>query len=177
MFEIVSAGERNNRPRLLARACLTRADFDEIAATLEAKPFRARKIGLVAAREARNRQLVETQWNGTETTNLAELGDFIVTSLSPTASVLIDGNGQPNTYVVTREQFLELYGPIPGKNEFGQYHRSRNVVDALPLAGGFDIEAPWGERQVADAGFLIRNGAEVYGNHRDTFEATYRSEQ
>jgi hypothetical protein len=41
------------------------------------------------------------------------------------------------------------------------------------MPAGFDIMAPWGERQVGEQGYLILNGGEVYGNNTDTFEATY----
>jgi hypothetical protein len=47
------------------------------------------------------------------------------------------------------------------------------VVDAIRLPGGFDIAAPWGERQQAPSGYLILSGGEVYGNNAETFAATY----
>ena len=46
-------------------------------------------------------------------------------------------------------------------------------MSALSLPGGFDIVAPWGERQTGASGYLLLNGDEVYGISRDAFEATY----
>ena len=66
-----------------------------------------------------------------------------------------------------------LYEPTEGRNDFGAIYRAKGVVSAIRLTGGFDIAAPWGERQQAPAGYLILNGAEVYGNNAETFEATY----
>ena len=39
--------------------------------------------------------------------------------------------------------------------------------------GGFDIAAPWGERQTTAVGYLLCNGPEVYGSSRNAFEGTY----
>jgi hypothetical protein len=46
-------------------------------------------------------------------------------------------------------------------------------VDAIRLPGGFDIAAPWGERQRVPSGYLILNGSEVYGSNAEAFRATY----
>ncbi len=74
-------------------------------------------------------------------------------------------------------RFLELYAPLRGKEiaRLGKVYRPKGVVTALRFRGGFDILAPWGERQVAPAGYLILNGADVYGNNAETFEATYEA--
>ena len=55
----------------------------------------------------------------------------------------------------------------------GAIYRAKGVVSTIPLPGGFDIAAPWGERQTATSGYLLCNGSEVYGNSRTAFEATY----
>jgi len=47
------------------------------------------------------------------------------------------------------------------------------VVSALSLPGGFDILAPWGERQTGASGYLLLNGDEVYAASRAAFDATY----
>jgi hypothetical protein len=53
------------------------------------------------------------------------------------------------------------------------YTPPARTVDALHLSGGFDIVAPWGERQTAPDGYLILSGRQVYGNNAETFAATY----
>ena len=163
------------KARLKSAAKLTPADFRAIAATLGSEPVRARKTGLVAARRAARATTVETRWNGAETKNRAKAGDWIVTNLSPERKVLRDGEGRRNTYVIAGDRFTQLYEPMPGKSvgKVGAVHRAKGTVAALRLAGGFDILAPWGERQTGRAGYLILNGEDVYGNNAKTFNETY----
>jgi len=96
-----------------------------------------------------------------------------VTTLSPTAEVLRDGCGQVNSYAIKAQRLDELYVATAEENQFGRVYCAKGVVEALYLSGGFEIVAPWGEIQRADTGYLLLNGNEVYGNNRDTFEATY----
>jgi hypothetical protein len=159
--------------RLDAAAVLTPSDFQSIAKKLGHPPLRARKIGYVAARRAEKSEVVETRSNGKETTNTARVGDFIVTNLSPDREPLRDGDGHFNVYVIAAEKFASLYDPTDEDNEHGAIYRAKGVVSALPLPGGFDIMAPWGERQTASAGYLLCNGPEVYGSSKEAFEETY----
>jgi hypothetical protein len=76
-------------------------------------------------------------------------GRRIATNLSPENDVLRDASGNPNPYVIKAETFPTLYQAIDGENEFGSFFKARNVVDAVYLSGGFDILAPWGEKQIA----------------------------
>ena len=78
-----------------------------------------------------------------------------------------------NVYVIVGERFPELYEPAEGKSQHGAVYRARGVVSAMPLPGGLDIAAPWGERQTASAGYLLCNGEEVYGIGKRAFEETY----
>ena len=55
----------------------------------------------------------------------------------------------------------------------GPVYSAKGIVSALPLPGGFDIMAPWGERQTGSGGYLLMNGEEVYGAGTDAFEKTY----
>jgi len=166
----VTAG---GKARLEATAALTPVDYAAIARELGRSPVRARKVGFVAARKAAARKVVETRWNGKETSNTANAGDWIVTNLTPARDVLRDGEGRENTYVVVAGRFTDLYERAEGSNDFGDIHRAKGVVSALELPGGFDIVAPWGERQIGAAGYLLLNGSEVYGASREAFEATY----
>ena len=161
--------------RLRSMGKLTSKDFQAIAATLGLDPVRARKTGLVAARRAARACTVETRWNGTETTNRARAGDWIVTNLTPEQKVLRDSEGRRNAYVIAGERFEELYEPAGAKRvgKLGTVYRAKGVVSALRLGGGFDILAPWGERQTGRAGYLILNGQDVYGNNAETFLETY----
>ncbi len=160
-------------PRLFAAKTLERSDFEDIAEAAMVDVRRARKIGLVAARKADQELVVGTHWNGKETTNTARPGDWIVTNMSAEKELLRDDDGNVNTYVIKAETFPLLYQSVEGENEHGAFYKSIAVVDSIQLPGGFDIVAPWGERQRADKGYLIMNGRDIYGNHADTFEASY----
>jgi hypothetical protein len=173
MFKIEHAGPGRGDARLVADAALTSADFLRIAQALGRSPIRARKTGFVAARQATKREDVETRWNGRETTNTARAGDWVVTNLDPQQRPLRDGDGHVNRYVILAERFADLYEPTGAENEFGVVCRAKGIVDAISLPGGFDIVAPWGERQTSPSGYLLCNGTEVYGNNAETFAATY----
>ena len=163
----------NSEPRLVATRKLERADFFKVAEELGQKPFRARKISLVAGRIAEEVENVVTRWNGKETANTAQPGDWVVTNLTHDETVLRDRAGQENTYVIKAETFPLLYERVEGENTFGGYHRAKGQVEAIELAGGFDILAPWGQKQVAEKGYLILNGKDIYGNNKETFDTTY----
>ena len=173
MFEIHDKGSSTGKARLVADTVLTPTDFRSIADQLGAQVIRARKIGYVAALKATSPQVVETRWNGKETSNTARPGDWIVTSLSPQREALRDDDGNVNRYVIMAERFASLYEPADGAGTFGAIHRAKGMVEAISLPGGFDIVAPWGERQTAPAGYLLCNGPDVYGNNQETFAATY----
>jgi len=173
LFNIESKGIFGRRRRLVARDRLSKADFRSVAKELDASPFPARKIGFVAARRAPREEIVETRWNNKETRNTAAPGDWIVTNLSPRKEVLRDKAGHANTYVIRADKFPQLYEPDVGETEFGQIYKPNGVVEAIRLSGGFQILAPWGQTQQSPDGYLLLNGTEVYGNDRETFEATY----
>jgi hypothetical protein len=152
---------------------LNKGDFKAIAKELGSKPMCARKVAFVAARKARRVETVDTHWNGKETSNIARPGDFIVTSLTRRKTILRDRNGKTNNYVIKATTFKRLYEQTAGQNRLGRFFKSRNFVAAIYLSGGFDIFAPWGQRERAAKGYLLLNGREVYGNNAGTFEATY----
>jgi hypothetical protein len=172
MFKFVPDAHADGA-RLEADTVLTPEQFEEIAKELGTPPIRARKIGFVAARKAAKSEVVETRSNGRETTNTARAGDFIVTNLSPRREALRDRDGHLNVYVIEAARFPELYEPAGGESAQGPIYRAKGVVSAIPLPGGFDIMAPWGERQTAASGYLLCNGQEVYGVSSGAFEKTY----
>lgn len=160
--------------RYISDAPPTPAEFEAAAKRFGRPIGRFRKIAPVGARRARRRQTVETRWDGRETNNVAAPGDWIVTALTPAGAPLKDSAGALNRYVLSPERFAALYRRGRGSGAYGAVFRPVGEVRAFYLAGGFDIEAPWGARQRAARGYLLRNGDEVYGNHADTFVATYR---
>ena len=176
MFSIQTLGYLGKRHRVLADTRLDEEDFQGILRKLRVTPITARKTGFVAARCATHGEAVETRWNGVETNNSASPGDWIVTNLSSGQTALRDGGGHTNTYVVRSDRFCQLYEPAGCSNEFGSIYRPKQRVQALYLSGGFQILAPWGEMQHASKGYLVLNGNEVYGNNKETFEATYSPE-
>jgi hypothetical protein len=176
MYKIVTHGSVRKRHRLVAYSQLSADDFRAIAHRLGVTPMKARKVGFVAARQATKSEPVETRWNGKESKNVAQPDDWIVTNLASDQSVLRDADGHTNTYVVRADRFVDLYEPTTAVNNYGTIYRSKGRVEALHLEGGFEIMAPWGEMQRAPNGYLLLNGAEVYGNNAETFEATYEVE-
>ena len=170
MFTIEEADDRRGK-RLVATGQLSPDDFRKIAQALGSQ--RARKTGLVAARVSERAETVETHWDGEETINKTSPGDWLVTNLSPSGAVLRDQQGHENTYVIRAASFPAMYDAQPGQNEFGRMFKAKGTVEAVRLPGGFEIVAPWGEKQVAPAGYLVLNGDSVYGNNAQTFEATH----
>lgn len=173
MFKIVHQGKRGVQTRALSETVLTPENFHGVAAELGISPVKARKIGFVAARRAEKQERIETRSNGKETTNTARPGDLIVTNLSPQREPLRDCDNYLNVYVIAAAKFADLYQPTGESNPHGAVYRATGTVSAIALPGGFDIAAPWGERQSAADGFLVCNGGEVYGVSRDAFDATY----
>jgi hypothetical protein len=173
VFKIVRKGAQGAGVRLEADTALTPADFQSVADALGSPPIRARKIGYTAARKATESEVVETRSNGRETTNTARAGDWIVTNLSPQREPLLDLDGHLNVYVIEAARFPALYEPAGSKSAQGAIYRAKGVASAIPLPGGFDIAAPWGQRQTAADGYLLCNGTEVYGSSRGAFEAAY----
>lgn len=161
-------------PRLAADEPLSPREFDDIAAMLGGA-VRARKTGLIAARRAVAREHIDTHWNGQESHDDAAPGDWIATSLAADdLTPLRDSDGNLNQYVIRAARFAALYEAGRDHCEWGTICRSRTNVHAIYFPGGFEICAPWGEMQIAPAGWLLCNGTEVYGNNADTFAATYR---
>jgi sirohydrochlorin ferrochelatase len=165
-------------PRLITADRLSsKGDFNRVARDLEdygCAVMRVRKVNFVAARQASKRERVETRMDRKESSDVANPGDWMVTTLNPDRSVWRGKDGNANTYVVRKGKFEELYDRDQGECEFGGLYRPKGaVVDAVRLAGGFDIVAPWNERQQATKGYLIRNGDDVYGIHDDAFTLTY----
>ncbi|MGE0699905.1 MAG: hypothetical protein AB7O57_12490 [Hyphomicrobiaceae bacterium] len=170
MYRIEAAG---THPHVTSDAPLTSEEFYRLAGALGFAPLKARKTGRVSAERATMRQRIETRWNGKESEAVAQPGDWIVTSLAADGQPLRDQEGSLNTYVIEAGRFAELYVPDEGYAASDAVYRPKGEVLALRVQGGFDIEAPWGEKQRAVDGWLLLNGSEVYGNHRDTFAATY----
>ena len=177
MFSLDRIGPSPGLPKLVSTDKLTPEDFAKLAAGLGIKPFKARKTGFVSVRVAAKHETIETLWNGKESSGVAEPGDKIVTNMSVARQILRDGAGHANTYVIAAAKFPDLYEPDEGKTEFGDIYRARGHVEALYVAGGFEILAPWGETQRANAGYILFNGTDVYGNNKETFERTYRQER
>lgn len=173
MFTIERTGFLKRKQRLVSDAALSADDFNDIAKALGQEPMRARKISFVAGCKAQRAVKVETRWNGEMAVNEAQPGDWVVTNLHPDRTPLRDTARNLNRYVIKPDAFERLYERVQGETEWGPVFKARGVVDALKLTGGIDIKAPWGERQTLDAGYLLRNGAEVYGNDESSFSATY----
>ena len=163
---------KDNLARVISSDRLTYDDFDQIATSLDGK-LRARKVGFVAAVKADKEQRIETRFNGTESTNTAHPGDWIVTNMDRNRGLLVDQQGNVDTYVITATKFPTLYERDTGANVHGDIYRPKSVVDAVRLPGGFDIVAPWGERQQRSSGYLLRNRDDVYGIAKEAFDRTY----
>lgn len=174
MFRIDHVGDAKH-PRATSVSVLGADQFRRLAHELGLPIVRARKIAPISARMATAPERIETHWNGKESAADAKAGDWIVTSLSADHRPLIDSDGHRNVYVIKGDRFFDLYeGLTVGASPTScALYQPKSVVEALRLTGGFEIMAPWGELQRADDGWLLCNGHDVYGNHRDTFAATY----
>src|SRR5262249_56170580 len=158
---------------LTSNAILSGSDFDALARELSVDPLLAQKIGFVAARRAEAVERVETRSDGHETNNTANIGDWIVTNMTPHGVALRDSRGRLNTYVITADAFGRLYEAAGRQSEFGALFSAKGTVSTIELPGSFDILAPWKERQKGKAGYLIRNGEEIYGIEKSIFDRTY----
>jgi hypothetical protein len=172
-YKLERAGTNGADMRLTTSDVLSPVQFHTLASELGVQPLRVRKVGYVSARPATHVQTVQTLWNGKETVGQANVGDFIVANLDRDKNVLRDKDGNANIYVIAADRFGELYGRDAGDTAYGDVYKARAAVEAIYFARGFEIMAPWGELQRAASGYLMCNGKDVYGNHKDTFDATY----
>ena len=169
--------ERTDPGFFTAEEPLTPDAFYALAQARGLTPFTARKTAPIAAKRLNRETRVETRWNGAETEKTAEPGDWLVTALDANGAPLRDAAGALNQYAVGDSGFHDRYRPGEAGGlaltPWGRVYIPDTAVTALFLEDGFEIAAPWGERQRADRGYLILSRGKVYGNHADTFEATY----
>lgn len=178
-------------PRLMAHERISGTDFTEIAHALEAhgvRPIRARKVGYIAVTPAKQKEAVVTRYYGIETRNEAEPGDWIVVNMdkdfryfegngSADAHLVQDDEGHLDRYVIKRADVKANYRPTKHTTSQGVVYEAITAdapVDALRLAAGFDIVAPWGARQIRPTGVIVRrSNGEVYGIYDRAFDKTY----
>ncbi len=175
MYRIDYLGDAGH-PRVTSTTCLDANEFAQLASELGVAIVRARKTAAILARMATAPEHIETRWNGKESEAIAKAGDWVVTALSADRRPLVDSEGHRNVYVIKGDRFFDLYEPLDepaSATTGGDLYRPTSEVEAIRITGGFELMAPWGEAQRADDGWLVLNGGEVYGNHRDTFAATY----
>lgn len=162
--------------RIVSVIRLDEEAFRIAARGLGAAIGRYRKTAKVAALAATERQIIVTHWNGEETSNTAEPGDLLVTTLDAGGLPARDRDGHSNTYVIGAERFRALYrgtgepAPEPG---YGALFEARGEVEAFAAPGGFEIMAPWGEMERGEAGYIVLNGEDVYGVAGEVFDRTY----
>jgi hypothetical protein len=133
------------------------------------KAFRARMIGHVCARQITSQTALQDDAAGQR----GAIGDWLVTNMGKDRRFIGKDDGRPDTYVVPKDKFANLYQRDTGFTEFGEAYAPISVVDAVELPGGLDIVASWGDRRRFAAGFLLRNGREVYGADTPTFFSTF----
>lgn len=176
-FKIESAGNPAGLPRLVSTAKLSPEDFSAIAQALGSRPMRAKKTGFVSARRSAVQTEIETRWNGKESSITADPGDWIVTNMTSKRDLMRDSQGCLNVYAIRAAAFPTLYAKDGGATPEGDIFRAISEVDVIALPGGFEIVPPWakvpGDIQISDAGYLILSRGEIYGNAKDTFDATY----
>jgi hypothetical protein len=139
-FSIERTGRFWRKSRLIAHRQLSPADFHAIAIKLGKQPQRARRIGLVAARQATTTEEVKTRWNGEVLQDTAAPGDWVVTNLSAQGQVLRDEAGSADVYVIRADQFVALYDRHAGVTEAGETYNVKGEVQALYFPGGFELE-------------------------------------
>ena len=145
MFKIIRSGPWGTDARVNWIAVLTPQNFQRIADEIGSPPI-GPEDRLCRRPQGRQEEMIETHSNGKETTNTARPGDYIVTNLSPQREPLLDRDGHLNIYVIRAAKFADLYEPTGERGAHGAVYRAKGVVSAIPLPGGFDIAARWGER-------------------------------
>ena len=158
MYKLQPAGFFRKTRHLTSTGILTASDFGALAKELSVDPLLAQKFGFVAARRAETAERVDTHSEGHETTNIANVGDWIITNMTPYGEALRDSTGRLDTYVIKADDFERRYVPVHRHSEFGALYSAKGTVWAIELPGSFDILGPWQERQKGKAGYLIRNG-------------------
>jgi hypothetical protein len=169
----------DGKPRLVSAEKLSaKEDFDHLVRELrvhKSEYVKARKVSYVAARQATAVENIETRYDGKESEDTANPGDWIVTNMDTDRRIMKDKQGFVNTYVIRKENFERLYDLDHGEEQpHGRFYKAKGVVHAIEVAGGFDIVAPWGQRQQGPDGFILRNGDDVYGIHRYAFDKIYK---
>lgn len=162
--------------KFIANERLTPEGFHQLAEKRGARPRRARKLSLIAARRLEESQEVQTWSDGLETVRMAKPGDWLATNIDRRGEPLRDREGRLDQYVISAEVFEASYDPVGPQQEVGSFGRTyakRDSVLALPMPEGFDILAPWGERQTVSSGYLLLSGDEVYGVAEAAFLETY----
>lgn len=176
-FKIESTGNTQDLPRLVSTTKLSPDDFLSIADALGLRPKRAKKTGFVSARRTAEQTRIETRWNGKESSITAEPGDWIVTNMTSKRELMRDSQGCLNVYAIRATAFPMLYEPDEGSTPEGDVYRAISEVDVIALPGGFEIVPPWAkvpsDIQSSNTGYLILSRGEVYGNAKETFDATY----
>lgn len=162
--------------RIVSAHRLDAQAFRETARGIGAAIGRYRKTAKVAAQPSAERQTVITYWNGEETSNIAEPGDMLVTTLNAEGSPTRDTDGRVNTYVIGAARFEALYrgtGAPAQEPAYGASYEARGEIEAFAAPGGFEIMAPWGEMERSANGYIVLNGEDVYGVAGEVFEQTY----
>lgn len=148
--------------RIVSAGQLTAADFDAIAAQLGVAPKVYAKNGAPAAVRVVTsaEEVVTHNSTGVEARNTAEPGDAIVTRMQNGVPARNDA-GQLDHYVVKADKLDALFGPgdeevMDGGVSLGVKRPGKNVVRAIPVPGGVDIDTSFG-RQSTPNGYLLNS--------------------
>ena len=158
--------ERDPEPNVDANILTQEALMQQMVPILKSKGVVYRKYKSVFAKEATGGEEIKTSTSdGSETTNTAAPGDFIVKNQTSAQEM----------YVVKREQFHQRYQfDKTAADGFSEYRALGKVVAIeldheqlmeLNFDQGFYFSAPWGEKTVAkENDFLVTppDYSEVY---------------
>lgn len=187
---------KNDLIQVVSDRILSADDFLAIESELKTKgieAFDARRTGFVSAQQVGEggRIRVATSFDGVETENWAEPGDWIVANMDKSfdnqqppnsdisvaeSHVVRDEAGSYDRYVLKPQNFAKRYEATSHRTSQGVVYRSKtpqHPVRAVALPGGFDIIAPWGERQRRSVGYLLLSHGDVYGIYGPSFDMTY----
>ncbi len=150
-------------------ALMEKASPDNQAVTYFLNAVKANKVktyqkfGTVTAIKATSKQSVKTVIDGkTETTNVANIGDYIVTGASG------------EKYVLTADKFKSRYKKV--KDNIYEAVGECNAVKYVGKA--FKFKAPWGEDMICENGDYIcstaLDGSDVYRIEKEVFKKTYK---
>lgn len=146
----------------------------ELETILNWPKIKAKKIGLVQARIAKEGEVVYTYTSDgiLETTNTARAGDYIVMRCNADGTVFVDSHGNTNTWIIRKATFEGTYKQIDGS----LYEPASKERTFVIVQEDLEFVASWGEKMLAYMGdyLNVTDLEDVIRVGKEEFLNTYR---